>query len=144
MSADDLAEALAADLDEARHILRCLALFATHGPLHPLPLPPLSSPLPPPQPAAADGEGEGEPAIVINMPVEGETVLVASVGFEVRHVPRWQECCIVEVLLDTTEPGLLVPVAAVGHPSLLPVQVTPHSMSVVRTLPCRQGAPIWD
>jgi len=68
-------------------------------------------------------EVDGAPQIVIIAPVEGETVLMAAVTFEIRNLPRWEECCVVEVLLDTTDPNMLVPVAQVNRSAQLPVLV---------------------
>lgn len=141
MSADELADALATSVDDARSIRHCLAVFAAPSPPQSIEATPLSSER---APAMQDTLlGTGEPALVIHTPVEGETVLLASVSFDVRHVPRWQECCVVEVLLDTTEPGLLEPVAAVGDPALLPVQVDPSCPSLVWN-PLLRGVPIWS
>ena len=133
MSAQEAAEALAISIDTARPLLRCLKSFAARHPF--LPYSPsqegesggtstrLAPSSPPPPSSELHGFVDEEPAIVIKTPVEGETVLVAAVAFEVLHVPRWEECCMVEVLLDTSAPGLLVPVAVARHPSALPVAV---------------------
>ena len=44
---------------------------------------------------------DGEPTIVIDSPLEGETVLVASVKFSVKNVPEWERSCVVCCILKS-------------------------------------------
>ncbi len=66
--------------------------------------------------AAGDAEDvpgvpDGEPMIVIDSPLEGETVLVASVTFSVKNMPEWEQSCVVCPRTQSM-PALAIPALA--------------------------------
>ena len=92
MSAQEVTEALGTSLGTAQLVLSCASQ-------------PLLADGPQELVAARDqaagdaedvpGAPDGEPMIVIDSPLEGETVLVASVTFSVKNLPEWEQSCVV-------------------------------------------------